>query len=128
MLNPRVQAFCLSACCPGGHAYEAVLAGTGSQKKSGPALRRGVLTHCLLRALEDMNFRCTFYELWMKAVHILRSKRITDQHFQLCFSDIADPIHSDAFRPLSFTDAWTRLRQAGVEAGSSMPLVSCCTA
>merc|ERR1712080_263703 len=73
-----------------------------------------------------MNFQGTYYELWLKAVHILRSKRITDQHFQPTCSDGADPILCDVFQPLGFTEACTQIRQAGMENGSDFALPNCC--
>jgi len=72
----------------------------------GPSCRRGVLTHCLLRALEDMNFHGTYYELWLKAVEVLRSQEVTEQELQLTFSDTADPTTCDLFKPLSISEAY----------------------
>mmetsp|Transcript_89947 Transcript_89947/g.142127 ORF Transcript_89947/g.142127 Transcript_89947/m.142127 type:complete len:559 (+) Transcript_89947:48-1724(+) len=117
VLHPAVQAFSLTACDPGGHAFEAIMDGGsgGTRGKGGPAGRRGVLTHCLLRALEEMSFRGTYYDLWWRAVQILRSKNIIDQHFQLGFSEIASPMTCEVFEPLSAAAAMAYANQVEVD-------------
>jgi len=77
------------------------------------------LTHCLLLALEEMNYQGTYYELWWRAVRILREMRIPGQHFQLTFSDGADPTLREAFEPVGAAEARAFARRAQIEQQAS---------
>jgi hypothetical protein len=114
LMHPDVQAFSFCACAPGGHAFESLLGEKGGTRgKGGPAGRRGVLTHCLLQALTETDCRGSYYDLWLNAVRILRSKNIPEQHFQMAFSNSADPTICDVFAPLSYAEAFARARRSG---------------
>jgi hypothetical protein len=114
MMDTEVQAFCLSASGFTGHAYEAVMAPTGLPAQSAPSQRRGVLTHCALQALEEMNFQGTYYALWWRANHIMRREGHRDQHFQLAFAEGTDPTCREVFEPVGAAEARAYDRRAAL--------------
>jgi len=118
-MDAEVQAFALIASGLSGHAYEALVpesdrngpfssaakSSSPSKSRRGPSKRRGVLTHCLLAALEEMNFQGSYYALWWRAVRIMRRRGFTDQNFQLTFSDGTDPTCREVFEPVGMAEA-----------------------
>lgn len=103
-IQPEVQAFALIAAAPGGWAFEGSLH-VPSRSPQGIAGRRGILTQCLLQALEELNHQCSYYALWWNAIRILRAAGIRDQHFFLLFNDGADPLGREVFEPVGVAEA-----------------------
>jgi hypothetical protein len=64
-----------------------------------------VLTHCLLRALEELNYQGTYYALWWRAVQLLQETRIHGQHFQLSFNESSNPLVREAFAPVGAAES-----------------------
>jgi len=122
-IEAEVQAFLISASGPGGSAFEAHLGDSRDavQKQRGPVTelspvgRRGVLTHCLLRALEELNYQATYYAMWWRAVRILLEANVPEQHFQLVFNDGTDPTTREAFEPVGAAEARAYARRAELE-------------
>merc|ERR1711879_983804 len=81
----------------------------------GPSGKRGLLTHCLLQALEEMNFQGSFYALWWHAIRVLRQTGISGQHFQLIFSDGTDPTCREVFEPVTQSEAQAYAKRAELE-------------
>jgi len=129
-MDAEVQAFALcsgSYCSPSYEAQvtPAILRGnTGDQNwicqsmVSGADLlgsRRGVLTRCLIQAMEEMNYQGAYYELWWKSMHIARREGFRDQNFQLTFSDMADPTSREVFSPVGTAEAQAYLKRSELE-------------
>jgi len=121
-MDAEVQAFGFCAGGFFGHVFEAIIprkVGNAPQKKrdgsDGPSQRRGVLTHCVLQALEEMNFQGSYYALWWRAISIMRKEGFRDQHFQLTFSDGTDPTCREVFEPLGAAEAMAYKRRADRE-------------
>jgi len=114
-MHNEVQAFAFMATCPLGEAFEAHMDRRSSGKVRGPSGRRGVLTHCILRALEEMNFQGTYYAVWWNAIRIARQAKVGHQFFQLVFSDGADPTLREAFEPVSDAEARAYARRTILE-------------
>merc|ERR1719271_956889 len=124
VMDAEVQAFGLCAGGFVGHAFEAVtplqVRGAPSQPpkqrdRGGPSHRHGVLTHCALQALEEMNFQGSYYALWWRANRIMRREGHTDQHFQLTFSEGTDPTAREVFEPLGEAEARAYARRTELE-------------
>eukprot|EP00928_Gymnodinium_smaydae_P064241 TRINITY_DN47636_c0_g1_i1.p1 TRINITY_DN47636_c0_g1~~TRINITY_DN47636_c0_g1_i1.p1 ORF type:complete len:578 (-),score=116.71 TRINITY_DN47636_c0_g1_i1:191-1834(-) len=120
-MDPEVIAFAFAAAGPGNPAFEAHLDDTaarraqtgGSGGRRGPAGRRGLLTHCLLQALDDMNYQGSYYDMWWHALRVLRRTRLAGQQFfQLTFSDGADPTCREALAPVGAAEARAFARRA----------------
>jgi len=112
-LEAEVQAFAFTASAPGGAALE-VDFGKG-KRQSGPSARRGLLTHCLLHALEELNFQGTYYALWWCAMRLVRQLGVAGQHFQLLFADGADPTCREAFEVIGAAEARAYARRAELQ-------------
>lgn len=106
-MDEEVQAFAFVASGPRGLAYEASC-GYGD---AATLQKRGVLSFCLLQALEAMNFQGSYYELWWKAVEILRQQGLVTQHFQLTWSDGTDPTNREAFAPVGDAEVQAYLKR-----------------
>eukprot|EP00434_Breviolum_minutum_P009540 symbB.v1.2.008399.t1/scaffold525.1/size192214/24 len=85
-LDPGVTAFCLAASRPFETARDASIKGE----------QCGVMTYCLIQALEDCQCRCTFQDLFEKAVWRLEDIRskympMMDQTIQMSFCPNSAP-------------------------------------
>mmetsp|Transcript_9745 Transcript_9745/g.18815 ORF Transcript_9745/g.18815 Transcript_9745/m.18815 type:complete len:505 (-) Transcript_9745:31-1545(-) len=112
-LETEVQAFAFTASGPGGAAFEVDI-GRG-RRQNGPSARRGLLTHCLLHALEELNFQGTYYALWWCSLRLLRKLGVTGQHFQLLFADGADPTCREAFEVIGAAEARAYARRSELQ-------------
>lgn len=110
-IEQEVQAFALVAAAPGGWAFEGSLEGK-RQKPKGPAGRRGIMSQCLLKALEELNYQCSYYALWWNAVRIMRASGCRNQNFHMLFSDGADPVAREAFEPVGAAEARAYARRS----------------
>lgn len=115
-IQQEVQAFAFSACGPGGRAFEAEDLASKRRRGGRPADRRGLLSQCLLRSLEDLNFQGSYYALWWGAVRLLRRAEAGEgQHFQLTFNDGTDPTCREAFEAVQEAEAKAYLKRADLE-------------
>jgi len=112
-LEAEVQAFAFTASGPVSVALE-VDVGRGKRQR-GPSARRGLLTHCLLHALEELNFQGTYYALWWCAMRRLGQLGVAGQHFQLLFADGADPTCREAFEVIGAAEARAYARRAELQ-------------
>mmetsp|Transcript_34257 Transcript_34257/g.107542 ORF Transcript_34257/g.107542 Transcript_34257/m.107542 type:complete len:366 (+) Transcript_34257:155-1252(+) len=105
-LDEGLAVFCFAACRGSQSALEASLEG----------LSQGCLSYCLLRALELLNFRCTYMELCEAANGLAQQLRAEvmpcmDQFLQLCYGKNAAPDECRAFDPGSALAAKDRARR-----------------
>eukprot|EP00930_Biecheleria_cincta_P074640 TRINITY_DN61853_c0_g1_i1.p1 TRINITY_DN61853_c0_g1~~TRINITY_DN61853_c0_g1_i1.p1 ORF type:complete len:481 (-),score=92.57 TRINITY_DN61853_c0_g1_i1:45-1487(-) len=115
-IQQEVQAFAFSACGPGGRAFESEDLASKRRRGGRPAARRGLLSQCLLRSLEDLNFQGSYYALWWGAVRLLRQAEAGEgQHFQLTFNDGTDPTCREAFEPIQEAEAKAYLKRAELD-------------
>ncbi|CAE8637762.1 unnamed protein product [Polarella glacialis] len=112
-VEPEVQAFAFAAAGPLGKAFEAEVRSQRNRRGGQPAARRGLLTQCLLQALEEMNYQGSYYALWWRAVRLLRrGGASSEQHFQLTFSDGTDPTCREAFEAVGAAEARAYAKRA----------------
>eukprot|EP00931_Biecheleriopsis_adriatica_P078013 TRINITY_DN51483_c0_g1_i1.p1 TRINITY_DN51483_c0_g1~~TRINITY_DN51483_c0_g1_i1.p1 ORF type:complete len:496 (+),score=103.89 TRINITY_DN51483_c0_g1_i1:217-1488(+) len=113
---PEVQAFAFAAAAPGGQAFEVEAQASKTRRGGRPAARRGLLTQCLLRALQDMNYQGSYYALWWRAVRLLRRLEAgKEQQFQLTFNDGTDPTCREAFEPVGEAEARAYKKRAELD-------------
>lgn len=95
-LQEGLAVFCITSCRGSQTGLDACLEGVA----------QGVLTYCLLRALEQLHFRCTYLELCEAAAHIAMDLRIEvmptmNQFFQLAYGKNAGPDECRVLDPTS---------------------------
>merc|ERR1719387_2450152 len=123
-MDQEVQAFalCSSGCNAPSFEYDSFARkeprSTLSDRNAecrGNAKRRGVLTHCMLQALDGMNYQGTYYELWWRSMRVARQLDIRHQHFQLTFSDMGDPSTREVFLPVGAAEAQAYAKRLELE-------------
>merc|ERR1712137_37994 len=85
-LHEGLAVFCIVGCRGSQSALDASLEG----------LPQGCMTYCLLRAFEQLGYRCTYLELCEAMAHIAMDLRVEimpymDQYFQLAYGKNAGP-------------------------------------
>lgn len=105
-LDEGVTAFCFSACRASESGYDASI----------KAHQRGVMSFCLLEALQSLRHRCTYEQLLEKAASKLEDIRekympTMDQHIQLSFCPNSSPNEVVVFDERYATVAQHRLSQ-----------------